>query len=108
MLGSHVHVSVLCPGVIRTRIADSARNWPSRLGSLPNEPVSEMSKTFEAYMRSLIEAGMEPAEVADQVFAAVEEDRFWVMPNTEIMSEAIREVAASAVEGRTPPTIPPV
>ena len=108
MLASHVHVSVLCPGVIRTRIADSARNWPARLGSPPSAPTSEMSEKFVAYLRSLIEAGMEPAGVADQVFAAVQEDRFWVMPNTESMSEAIKEVAASAVEGRTPPTMPPV
>ena len=33
--GSNVHVSVLCPGWIRTNIADAERNWPERLGALP-------------------------------------------------------------------------
>jgi NAD(P)-dependent dehydrogenase (short-subunit alcohol dehydrogenase family) len=51
------------------------------------------------------ETGMEPAEVARQVFRAVGEDRFWVLPNAEGFGPAIKEVAASAVEGRTPPLV---
>jgi NAD(P)-dependent dehydrogenase (short-subunit alcohol dehydrogenase family) len=107
IMGSPVHVSVLCPGMVRTRIADSSRNWLDRLGSLPSDPTPEMAPRSKVDMRSLIDAGIEPAEVANQVFAAVQEDRFWVLPNTEILRAAIEEVAASAVEGRTPPIIRP-
>jgi NAD(P)-dependent dehydrogenase (short-subunit alcohol dehydrogenase family) len=104
-LGSHVHVSVLCPGVIRTRIADSTRNWLDHLGTLPEPEKREMSQVLTNMLRSLIEVGMEPSEVADQVFSAVEEDRFWVLPNAESLFPAIKEVAASAVEGRAPPML---
>lgn len=106
-LGSNVHISVLCPGMVRTRIADSTRNWPDRLGSVAQGQNAEMSHMFETMLRSLIEAGMEPADVAQQVFSAVQEERFWVLPNAESFGPAIKEVAASAVEGRTPPMVRP-
>ena len=106
MLGSHVQVSVLCPGWIRTRIADSSRNWLQRLGPAPEVKSGEMSQMYEALLRSFVENGMDPAEVAQQVYDAVREERFWVLPNAEKFTEPIREMAASAVEGRTPPIIP--
>jgi NAD(P)-dependent dehydrogenase (short-subunit alcohol dehydrogenase family) len=107
MLGSHVRVSVLCPGWIRTRIADSSRNWLERLGSAPEVGSSDRSRMVESLVRSLVEGGMDPAEVARQVYDAVQEDRFWVLPNAEKHGEAIKETAASAVEGRTPPRSSP-
>jgi hypothetical protein len=61
---------------------------------------------LETMLRSLIEGGMEPADAAEQVFDAVIEKRFWVLPNAENLGPAIKDVAASAVEGRTPPMIP--
>ncbi|HEX2648260.1 MAG TPA: SDR family NAD(P)-dependent oxidoreductase [Candidatus Dormibacteraeota bacterium] len=106
-LGSRVHVSVLCPGPIRTRIADSTRNWLDHLGTLPEANSSDMSQMLAKMMRSIIEAGIEPAEAAQQVFSAVEEDRFWVLPNADSLFPAIKEVVASAVEGRTPPILSP-
>lgn len=106
MLGSHVRVSVLCPGWIRTRINDSSRNWLDRLGSPPEAKSSEVSKMVEALVRSLVEGGMDPAEVAQQVYGAVQDGRFWILPNAEKYADAIKETAASAVEGRMPPIIP--
>ncbi len=103
MLGSHVHVSVLCPGWIRTRITDSLRNWPDRLGAIPE--TNEKAAIVETMIRSLVEGGMDPAEVAQQVFDAVQEERFWVLPNAEGFGPAIKDIAASAVEGRTPPMV---
>jgi NAD(P)-dependent dehydrogenase (short-subunit alcohol dehydrogenase family) len=107
MMGSHVHVSVLCPGWVRTRIGDSARNWLDRLGSAPEVETNETSQMYESLVRSLIEGGMDPAEVAHQVYGAVQEERFWVLPNAEGVGPAIKDVAASAVDGRSPPIVPP-
>ena len=107
MLGSHVRVSVLCPGWVQTHISDSERNWLDRLGSVPEADSSEMSQMFTTMIRSLVAGGMQPAEVATQVFSAVQEERFWVLPNAEHLGPAIKEVAASAVEGRTPPIVQP-
>jgi NAD(P)-dependent dehydrogenase (short-subunit alcohol dehydrogenase family) len=33
-----VGVSVLCPGFVKTRIAEADRNWPTRLGAHPRSP----------------------------------------------------------------------
>jgi short-subunit dehydrogenase len=106
-LGSHVHVSVLCPGMVRTKIADSRRNWPERLGTAPDMPDDQMAQMFEAMLRSLVEGGVEPEAVAEDVSRAVQEERFWILPNAESYGPVIKEVAASAVEGRTPPMLVP-
>jgi NAD(P)-dependent dehydrogenase (short-subunit alcohol dehydrogenase family) len=107
MLGSRVRMSVLCPGWIRTNVATSERNWLERLGSAPSADDGERSQMFTAMIRSLVDGGMEPSEVAGHVFNAVQEDRFWILPNTESLMPAIKEIAASAVEGRTPLTVLP-
>jgi NAD(P)-dependent dehydrogenase (short-subunit alcohol dehydrogenase family) len=106
MRGSHVHVSVLCPGWIRTRIIDAERNWPDRLGALPAADTNPMTEMMEAMVKQLVDTGMDPAMVAEQVLDAVRSERFWVLPNASDFGPAIKEVAASAVEGRNPPRAP--
>ena len=103
MLGSNVHVSVLCPGWIRTKIVDSERNWPDRLGALPAADTDQMAPMLEAMVRQLVDAGMDPANVAEQVLDAVRAERFWVLPNADDFGPIIKDLAASAVEGRNPP-----
>jgi hypothetical protein len=61
-----------------------------------------------AMMQSLVEGGMDPAEVARQVMSAVADERFWILPNAEEFGPAIKEIAASAAEGRMPPPVQPV
>lgn len=106
-LGSRVRVSVLCPGWIRTNVATSERNWLERLGSVPSAGDSEVSQMVAAMIRSLVDGGMDPSEVAARVLDAVQEDRFWILPNAETLAPVIKEIAASAVEGRTPPMVQP-
>lgn len=105
MLGSRVRVLVLCPGWIRTNIATSQRNWLERLGSVPAASGAEAPRTLGAMVQSLLEGGMEPTELAGHVLDAVQENRFWILPNAESLAPAIKEIAASAVEGRTPPMV---
>lgn len=107
MLGSSVRVSVLCPGWIRTNVATSERNWLDHLGGIPEADENQMSQMFNTLIRSLVDGGMEPSEVASHVFDAVQEDRFWILPNAEHYETAIKEIAVSAVERRTPPTVQP-
>lgn len=103
MIGSNVHVSLLCPGWVRTRIADSTRNWPERLGALPQADTNENLPMMRAMLESLVSGGMDPGDVAQQVLGAVQEQRFWVLANAESFASAIQDLATSAVEGRDPP-----
>lgn len=107
IMGSRARVCVLCPGWIRTHVADSERNWLDRFGDIPEVPDTEISRMFNGMVRSLVEGGMEPGEVANQVYSAVEEGRFWVLPNAEKYGPVIQDMATSAVEGRTPPSVIP-
>jgi len=83
-----VKVSVLCPGLVRTDIANTERHRPA---GLENEPV-EMTPERQAglnFLKAAIEAGMPPAHVADIVFDAIKNERFYILTHPEWM-EAIQ------------------
>ena len=77
-----VKVSVLCPGFVKTNIMNAERNRPVEL---QNEPV-EIPPQVQAYldfMNAAINAGMSPLQVADQVFQAIKEERFYILTHPE-------------------------
>jgi len=71
-VGSPVGVSVLCPGPVRTAIADA--------------------EGVDAGTRRAVAAGLDPAVVAEAIVDAVRADRFWVLTHPELLA---------AVESRT-------
>ncbi|HEX5614615.1 MAG TPA: SDR family NAD(P)-dependent oxidoreductase [Acidimicrobiia bacterium] len=79
MTHPHVKVSVVCPGWVRTRIFESERNRPAHL-ALPPDPDRE---ALGDVLRAMIETGLGPDEVADQVLAAVRDERFWVLTHDD-------------------------
>lgn len=85
--GLPVGVSCLCPGWIRTKIADSTRNWPSDLAPPPAPDVA--AEIVMKHVRRAIDEGMQPAAVADHVISAVRENRYWVFPNPEFLEPVI-------------------
>ena len=85
---SLLKASVLCPGMVRTNIYNVERNRPE---ALRNEEVSltpEMKAGREAF-RAFLEAGMPPERVADAVFEAIRNERFYVLTHPEWM-EVVR------------------
>ena len=85
-----IGVSVLCPGYVRTRIGESGRNRPERYGQAqpldPNSPAA----VLVAETRKLIEAGIDPAEVAHRVLRAIREDELYIFSHPN-MREWVRE-----------------
>lgn len=88
MAGLPIGVSVLCPGWVRTRIADAQRNFPASLGE-PAAPIPGTEIVYELLKR-VIDEGMPPAVVADRVADAVVEERFWILPHPEFVEIAVR------------------
>jgi NAD(P)-dependent dehydrogenase (short-subunit alcohol dehydrogenase family) len=82
--GAPIKVSVLCPGFVKTNIMNSERNRPAELQNEPVEIPPE-AQAILAFMNAAVEAGMPPQQVADQVFEAVEEEKFYILTHPEWM-----------------------
>jgi NAD(P)-dependent dehydrogenase (short-subunit alcohol dehydrogenase family) len=73
-----IGVSVLCPYFVRTGIGQSGRNRPERYGqTTPLDPASPAAAMVGELAR-LIEAGIEPSDVAARVLAAIRDDELYV------------------------------
>ena len=99
--GGKVKVSVLCPGWVKTNIADAERNRPESLKGRGGAQRSPQEQMMEAMMRQAIANGIPPSEVADQVLAAIREERFWILTHPE-MKKAIEIRARGILEGIDP------
>jgi short-subunit dehydrogenase len=103
---SAVRVSVLCPGFVQTNIMDSARNRPAGLVNPPPAvpPAPEMVAAWQR-IRDKVNSGMPPSEVADNVFAAIRADRFYILTHPET-KEAVAQRMEDLIAGRNP-SLPP-
>jgi NADP-dependent 3-hydroxy acid dehydrogenase YdfG len=75
-LGSPVGVTALCPGVTKSAILTSARNWPTHLGPEPATPADPMTEATRTRLTEGVATGVDPADTADDLVQAVLEDRF--------------------------------
>ena len=102
IMAPQVKVSVLCPGWVRTRIADSARNRP---GGPAEDPVAAAG--FAQALQALIDRGLAPEVVAEKVIAAIRAEQFWILPHDgveEFWAEFVNARARSLID-RTNPAI---
>lgn len=85
MSGAKVKVSVLCPAWVNTGIADSARNRPADLENAPGTEIKRpMDEMLEKTVKSLLlQSKVTPANVADLVFGAVRDEKFYILPHPE-------------------------
>lgn len=79
MAGSKIGVSVLCPGWVNTGIGHSARNRPDELRAA----AGGMGDLGSGTIKSVIEGGMAPADVAAEVLRAVTDERFYILTHPD-------------------------
>jgi NAD(P)-dependent dehydrogenase (short-subunit alcohol dehydrogenase family) len=79
---SLVKVSVLCPGLVRTNIADAERHRPAELRNEPVAMTPERQAGLIAF-KAAIETSMPPLQVADAVFDAIKKQQFYILPHPE-------------------------
>ena len=96
--GSTVRVSVLCPGFVQTRIAESDRNRPDDLRNAVEPEINEVGREL---LKQIIAGGLPAAEVARQVVDAIKEERFYVLPHPE-MKSIVRTRMDDILEERAP------
>ena len=92
-----VGVSVLCPGFVQTRIAESDRNRPAWAPERDVEGAPEMRAAIQA----MVDGGIPTAAVADRVLGAVRTNAFYILTHPEL-NEAVRTRFDDIVEGRPP------
>ena len=97
--GAKIRVSVLCPGIVNTRIMESARNRPGHRP--PTAPLGPASGARWETLRRLMPAGMPPQQVAEAVFAALREDRFYILTHPD-GKEAVRMRMEDILQERIP------
>ena len=104
LMAPHVKVSVLCPGWVRTRIAESARNRPESLTEATDGAYDAGAATV---LKPLIDNGMPPEEVAAKVLDAIRAERFWILPHddTEDFWVSFVNERTQSLADRTNPTI---
>ena len=78
LAGSGVGVSVLCPGLINTRIFESERNRPDSM-----EDPSIHNARLKEYRDLLAARGAPPEQVAEVVHRAVLDNQFFVFPTAD-------------------------
>jgi len=75
---SLVKVSVLCPGLVRTNIADVERSRPAEMRNESVVMTPEM-EAGRAALRNLVATSMAPERVAEMVFDAIEREQFYIL-----------------------------
>jgi NAD(P)-dependent dehydrogenase (short-subunit alcohol dehydrogenase family) len=99
-----IGVSVLCPHFVRTGIGDSGRNRPERYGKAqPLDPASPAA-ALVAELARRIEAGLDPADVAARVIAAIRNDDLYIFTHPNMRELVQNRFAAiqAAMDKVTP------
>ena len=102
--GGPIGVSVLCPGWVNTRIAESGRNRPGGQPlavAVPDDAISAVDLARREYVRQALATGLQPSEVAEMVLDAILAERFWIFTHPEMLP-AIRARADDLLAGVNP------
>lgn len=93
-----VTASVLCPGEVATGIWESDR---LRAPERRNQLGSEAEAGFRDLVAGNVARGLAPSEFASRVFAGIEADKFWILPQPEF--KPMFELRSKAVLEETNP-----
>jgi len=98
-LGAPIGVTLLCPGLVNTRIYESERNRPQDLR--PTGGAAAEVPELQAVAAELYAHALSPEAVAEQVFDAVNADRLYQI-TSDRYDDAIRDRADAMLARRNP------
>jgi NAD(P)-dependent dehydrogenase (short-subunit alcohol dehydrogenase family) len=85
-IGAKIKVSVLCPGLVDTKIFASELNRPNEYKDKILEPIDihDRDREVQIYRKVIAEAPMiSPNQVADIVFQAIREEKFYILTHKQ-------------------------
>src|SRR6202049_759064 len=89
-----IGVTVLCPGYVRTRIAESGRNRPQRYGATQTPDPTSPAGLLIAQIAERLQSGLEPSDVAARVLTAIREEELYVFTHPEMRGDVEARFAA--------------
>lgn len=99
---SNVKVSVLCPGRVNTPVAEAARRRFTEMQNVPGErKMTSKDRELIERMGRAFKEGMDPKDVAEKVFDAVREEKFYILTHPEEKVRVKRRIEA-ILEERNP------
>jgi NAD(P)-dependent dehydrogenase (short-subunit alcohol dehydrogenase family) len=97
--GDAIRASVLCPGMVDTRIVESDRNRSAAAAADHARSAQEDEFKTSAAAR-LKKVGLDPDDVAKLVLGAVRDGRFWILPHPRWIDVLRDRVEGMADDGR--------
>jgi len=82
-----IGVSVLCPGMVRTRILESERTRPAQF-DVKEQSAQASAAAHSELMNLAMNTGIDPAEVADLVVQGIRNNQFYLFPHPEMKEAA--------------------
>ncbi|HEX3050335.1 MAG TPA: SDR family NAD(P)-dependent oxidoreductase [Aggregatilineaceae bacterium] len=86
---ARIGVTVVCPGFVRTQIADAERNRPADL-----DDVTVLSEAMRTQFQRAVAAGIAPEAVSDAAFDAMQRGQFYVLTHPEYGAEVEKRMNA--------------
>lgn len=94
-VGAKVKVSILCPGLVDTKIFTSELNRPKEYQNkqMNKIDIHDRDREVDMYRKILTESPMiSPEQVADVVFQAIRQEKFYILTHTQpIIKDLIKE-----------------
>ena len=98
--GAKVRCSVVCPAYFPSGIAESGRSRPAALSEARAKTAEDLER--DAKMRRAVQSGrLSAADIANRVFEAVRDERFYVLTHPRILP-AVEARMRDILEGRNP------
>jgi NAD(P)-dependent dehydrogenase (short-subunit alcohol dehydrogenase family) len=96
-----IKVSVLCPIWVKTRILESERNRPAELQNAQSGSMRPEDEAIFEAMNQAVQGGISPQQVAEYVFDAIRNERFYILTHPE-SKLLIRKRMQDILEDRNP------
>lgn len=98
--GAPIGVSVICPGLINTKIMTSSRNRPAQWAE--HGTPGGAARAFGDALAAGLTGGYPPSEVAEQVLQGIRDDRFYIVPAQPEITALAMVRAQDVLELRNP------
>jgi NAD(P)-dependent dehydrogenase (short-subunit alcohol dehydrogenase family) len=106
--GYNIGVSVLCPWAVKSNMLESERNRPLALMNEPGEGLDMSDPEVQAsmqFLKQLHEDAMPPQQVANIVFEAIKENKFYILPNAGMFKPMVKTRMEDILQERNPTSI---